>query len=196
MTTLTTDGPSRSVAATAGSESSTFAMSRTFFGTLNTQDQHAQTVVLQRKTANPVWENGVIGSTNGRVSMTTTNVTLGENCIQRTARKHYRCVCADEVLRWRVIGYYDGGKSYSSRAFATEDEARNDPRYQVGAPASRLSVYERIEVGPVVNPDYRTDCLIEINPGDRYVEYVGEAMFYESGSRYCQRCGEAVWGQR
>lgn len=40
------------------------------------------------------------------------------------------------------------------------------------------------------------DCAQEIRPGDRYVEYVGEAAPYQSGTRYCQPCGVAEWGAR
>jgi hypothetical protein len=38
-------------------------------------------------------------------------------------------------------------------------------------------------------------CLGTINPGDRYIEYMGEVGGYgESGTRYCLPCGAAVWG--
>lgn len=33
------------------------------------------------------------------------------------------------------------------------------------------------------NPNYRPDCLQDINPGDVYGEYVGEAAFAESDVR-------------
>lgn len=37
------------------------------------------------------------------------------------------------------------------------------------------------------------DCAERINPGDRYVEYLGEAAAYGSGTRYCLPCGVATW---
>jgi hypothetical protein len=43
------------------------------------------------------------------------------------------------------------------------------------------------------NPEYRPGCAGDINPGDAYVEYVGEAGFAESGHPYCAPCGHAVW---
>jgi hypothetical protein len=36
-------------------------------------------------------------------------------------------------------------------------------------------------------------CLGVIVPGDRYVEYLGEAEPYRSGRRYCRPCGVAAW---
>jgi hypothetical protein len=50
--------------------------------------------------------------------------------------------------------------------------------------------------GPSVrpNPNYRPDCLQNINPGDVYGEYVGEAAFAESGRPYLPavRCSGLV----
>ncbi len=43
------------------------------------------------------------------------------------------------------------------------------------------------------NGNYRPDCLGTIQPGDRYVEYMANAAGYESGDRYCWKCGTAVW---
>ena len=37
-------------------------------------------------------------------------------------------------------------------------------------------------------------CGVTINPGDRYLEYLGEAPAYQSGSRYCAICAVDVWG--
>jgi hypothetical protein len=48
--------------------------------------------------------------------------------------------------------------------------------------------------GPRRNPNYRPDCEGDIQAGSLYVEYLGEAGSYQSGSRYCQTCGIAVWG--
>jgi hypothetical protein len=49
--------------------------------------------------------------------------------------------------------------------------------------------------GASVRPNYRPDCLQDINPGDVYGEYVGEAAFAESGRPYCQQCAAAVWSR-
>jgi hypothetical protein len=37
-------------------------------------------------------------------------------------------------------------------------------------------------------------CGALIEPGDRHLEYLGEAHAYESGSRYCAGCANTVWG--
>jgi hypothetical protein len=37
-------------------------------------------------------------------------------------------------------------------------------------------------------------CGAAIEPGERHLEYRGEAHAYESGSRYCAVCAENVWG--
>jgi len=45
-------------------------------------------------------------------------------------------------------------------------------------------------------PHTRSDgpmCLQTIQPGDEYVEYLGEAAFAQSGSRYCLPCGVDTW---
>ncbi len=37
-------------------------------------------------------------------------------------------------------------------------------------------------------------CGYVIEPGDRYVEYIGEAPAYQSGIRYSVPCALAAWG--
>lgn len=39
-------------------------------------------------------------------------------------------------------------------------------------------------------PARAEDCPGTIAPGDRYVEYLGEAAAYQSGSRHCRACAE------
>ena len=39
------------------------------------------------------------------------------------------------------------------------------------------------------------DCAELIEPGDKYVEYFGEAAAYHSGTRYCLACGIATWAR-
>lgn len=53
-------------------------------------------------------------------------------------------------------------------------------------------------VGGWTNPDYvepdkRPGCTPTIEPGDYHFEYLGEAMAYQSGTRYCAACAVAVW---
>jgi hypothetical protein len=45
-------------------------------------------------------------------------------------------------------------------------------------------------------PCIHSECRGEINPSDRYIEYLGESAAYESGIRYCLPCGLAVWAER
>jgi hypothetical protein len=45
------------------------------------------------------------------------------------------------------------------------------------------------------NPNYREDCAADyIEPGELYVEYLGESGAYSSGSRYHAACALAAWG--
>jgi len=37
-------------------------------------------------------------------------------------------------------------------------------------------------------------CQGRIKPGDEYVEYLGDAGPFGSGTRYCIPCGFATWG--
>src|SRR4051794_1660899 len=64
--TLESIGELRLADMAAGPKSCLFPVSRTIFGTLGDRGLHAQSVVLQQKLASPVWDNGVIHSTNGR----------------------------------------------------------------------------------------------------------------------------------
>lgn len=115
--------------------------------------------------------------------------------IVRTARKIHRCVCADRLLPWgySVRGEYDGGWSELScrtllDAERAADRMRNSPAKRSGEHYALVIIIER------ENPDYRPDCLGDINPGDRYYEYLGDSMAFQSGHRYCSRCAVAVWG--
>lgn len=48
---------------------------------------------------------------------------------------------------------------------------------------------------PNPNADSRSpECTGDIAPGDAYVEYLGEAGAYQSGTRYCAACGVKTWG--
>ena len=40
----------------------------------------------------------------------------------------------------------------------------------------------------------RTYCEIPIRPGDRYLEYLGEAAAFQSGVAYCAEHALAEWG--
>lgn len=36
-------------------------------------------------------------------------------------------------------------------------------------------------------------CGAAIEPGERHLEYLGEAHAYQSGTRYCAVCAETTW---
>jgi len=122
----------------------------------------------------------------------------------RTARKPWRCRCADPIRSWKAIGYYTskyGGESWTSSTFSTEAEAQEKAATMVGKvagwdvtqdPAVPSAHYERAEVIADPNPNHRDGCLGDIAVGDRYFEYLGESFAYESGYRYCASCA-AVW---
>lgn len=117
---------------------------------------------------------------------------LRENAIPRTARKPWRCLCADEIRGYRAHGEFPGGSTTvpaATAALAEQQAARmrREPALRDG------TRYTTVTVIPRPNPDYRPDCTKDIQPGDRYIEYVGEAEPYASGSRYCWKCGIAVW---
>jgi hypothetical protein len=47
----------------------------------------------------------------------------------------------------------------------------------------------------LANPNYRPDCPGSyIEPGEMYVEYLGESGAYSSGSRYHVACALNAWG--
>lgn len=126
----------------------------------------------------------------------------------RTARKQWRCRCADPVRYWQVVGHYTnkyGSESWSSRSANTEAEAQAMAEAQVGKvaawdmtqdPAVPSAHYERVEVVPYLNPNHRPDCLGDINVGDKHFEYRGESGApWERGYRYCAVCAVAVWSK-
>jgi len=47
---------------------------------------------------------------------------------------------------------------------------------------------------PTAYPD-RPGCTGAIAPGERYMEYLGEAPVYGSGERFCWPCGQRVWAR-
>ena len=56
--------------------------------------------------------------------------------------------------------------------------------------------YHVVEVRPRLDRNYPSrspGCRGDIHPRQRYVEYLGGAAAYESGSRYRVPCGAAVW---
>lgn len=121
-------------------------------------------------------------------------VLTGNGAVRR-ARKAHRCVCADQYQRWEVTRTCEHGYSTSRYSNLPDAEARYaaleaNPRQHCHggrAPHSTLTIT------PVPNPDYRPDCLGDIAPGDIYFEYLGEAMAYQSGERYCAPCAVEVW---
>lgn len=108
--------------------------------------------------------------------------------IPRTARKEWRCVAADEVKYYTITAKRPGVTSERS-AHDLETARERVAEMKEHYPAAVVTVH------PVLNPEYRADCLVHIMPGDRYGEYMGEAAAYQSGSRYCARCTTAVWGR-
>jgi hypothetical protein len=67
---------------------------------------------------------------------------------------------------------------------------------QVAAQMRASDSYRLVEVRPRLNRNYPSrspGCRGDIQPGQRYVEYLGDAAAYESGHRYCLPCGTAVW---
>ena len=134
-------------------------------------------------------------------------ITFTENVIPRVARKPWRCICADDVKTYQVRVYgarKDGTETgWSQRSFSTEEEATAWGESRIGTPTNLnagtgepTGWAARFEVEPVLNPNARDraeDCAGDIKPGDRYVEYLGEAAAYESGHRYCWPCGLKIW---
>lgn len=123
-----------------------------------------------------------------------TAVELVDEAVLRIARKTWRCTCTDRILGYRVHATYHGlyalawtrtGR-YASRAKA-EDQA---------AAMRRRRTYTTLTIEEVANRNHAqrvTDCARDINPGDRYIGYLGEAHVYQSGERYCLPCGLATW---
>lgn len=134
--------------------------------------------------------------------------TFADSAIPRVARKPHRCVCADDVLsyRVRVIGARKDGTEtgWSETSRPTEREAHEYGQSRIGTVTNVNGYTEeptgwavRYEVTPRTNPNAASrspECAGDIKPGDRYVEYLGEAAAYESGHRYCWPCGLQTWG--
>lgn len=114
---------------------------------------------------------------------------LIENCVVRTARKPWRCVGARQVSWWGVRRTCEHG--WTESRYGTADEAQAALERLRGAPCHGGMVPEVDDLQTIAypNPEYRPDCLVDIAPGDTYVEYRGEvAAFWESGTRFCVRC--------
>lgn len=109
---------------------------------------------------------------NARLSFTDPTLVV------RQARKQWRCICADEFKSWRVDArpYVSTVHTYRTRKEAIEAAERYSGRLE-----------------GVRNPNYRSDCLGDIMPGDTYVEYMGEASPYEHGTSYCMKCAVEAW---
>lgn len=129
---------------------------------------------------------------------------LARLTIQRTARKAYRCAGADEVLGWGVRTRHEAcpadrewsGWSSMPNREAAEARASVLVGSRAGGMPGHEYHYTAAEAVPTMNPQYRPDCLGDIKPGDRYVEDRMDAMPWESGQRYCQRCGERLTDDR
>lgn len=119
---------------------------------------------------------------------------LEENCIVRKARKEYRCIGAEEFRRFWAVRRCDHGswqgESRSSCASQAAAEAHLAKYADRPCHGGVYAVTERaVEAEP--NPEYRPTCLGDINPGDTYVEYLGDTPgFWQSGTRYCASCAE------
>lgn len=118
----------------------------------------------------------------------------GLSVIARTARKPYRCTCADEYLElWAITTDHGGGHTGTHFADSLSEMYRIADAQRARYPGAKVNVELRRNRN---YPDRAPDCLGDIPVGTAYVEYLGEAGAYQSGSRYCQRCGVKVWGKR
>lgn len=134
---------------------------------------------------------------------------LTYEAVYRTARKTWRCVAADPLRGWDVTAHHERGWTGRLHRFdptrpleEQEAEAAAWGEAKIGqrATASGL-LYERFTIEPRLNPEHRGGelahaCAGWIEPGDRYVEWRGDAAMWESGSRYCLACGTTVWAAR
>ncbi len=130
--------------------------------------------------------------------------------IARTARKRWRCCCADQSRGWDVTGRYNGGRAWTSTWVRLDPEdpagslalAEQKAEQMRGRPAtSDGKPYETVELVPRANPEHRGGELAEacrgwIEPGDRHFEYLGDAAPYQSGTRYCEPCALTVWASQ
>lgn len=121
-------------------------------------------------------------------------VELDSSCTARTARKAYTCVCADRLRGYELIITAEPGLPWLSRTRGTAWIGESDLNALVKREKAKPGVAS-VEVRERANPNFRPDCIRFINPGDRYVEYLGDSWAWESGSRYCAPCGTAVWSK-
>lgn len=135
----------------------------------------------------------------------------GRGClIPRTARKAWRCTCADRLFGFTIVcpwgdadGNPRGESSFSLGRHVDRAAAEAIAADKVGAVAAwDCTVSPSVPSGWVLsatvverlNPNYREGCRGSIEPGDRCIEYVGESVPWESGPRYCAPCAVAAWG--
>ena len=111
--------------------------------------------------------------------------------IVRAARIPRQCTCAEEFRSFTVTSAYprpvDGVTSVSS----TWPNLASAEAHANWARENRPEAEVTLE--PRRNPNHRPDCLRDIQPGDVYAEYIGEAAFAESGTPYCSVCAKEVW---
>ena len=116
--------------------------------------------------------------------------------IVRTARIPHQCACAEEFRSFTVTSAFprpvDGVTSVSS-TWPNLDLAESRQREAHADWARDNRPETEVTVEPRRNPNHRPDCLRDIQPGDTYAEYIGDAAFAESGNPYCSRCAAEVW---
>lgn len=114
----------------------------------------------------------------------------------RTARRRWRCICADPIRLYEVRGSFDGGRSSATAYYRTRADAEAGVQLMRQRPPDlrTMKPYLTVEIIEHPNPDYSPDCLGDIPVGARYFEYFGETSAYQSGSRYCARCADRAWG--
>lgn len=119
----------------------------------------------------------------------------------RTARKPWRCVGADPVACYEVVIERGPRRLTSGTLVSSSTSRRRLPTLTEAEAyaAQRRQIPEAnvrsIDVRAVPNRDYRGDvCLGDIPPGTRYLEDRGEALDWESGTRYCAGCARAAFG--
>jgi hypothetical protein len=127
--------------------------------------------------------------------MSTDLISTEPTLIVRTARKHWRCICADPIKYIEVAHHCEHGVSFSRAHSDAEVEAIKERQSGKTCHGGKRPQREWWEVARVPNPNYRGECLGDIEPGEIYVEYVGESLFYQHGSSYCRRCAVAVWDE-
>lgn len=127
--------------------------------------------------------------------------------VYRTARRRWRCTCADDVIGYYARGHYSWrqnngltGRGETSTPVADRDTAERVAAAMLGGIATTAGTrYERTEVVARPNPNAASRsplCVGWIERGDVYVENLGESAPYQAGTRYCLPCGVAAWGER